>query len=73
MQKKLVTDAMFRLEHSAEDQAKLKMTKPGIGQLSEIRESMKDDYHINRLARDKFRVSDSYCNAKFRQCLLSEV
>lgn len=55
MQKKLVTDAMFRLEHSAEDQAKLKMTKPGIGQLSEIRESMKDDYHINRLARDKFR------------------
>ena len=55
--KKLVTDAMYKLEHSSEDSAKLKRVAPTIGTIEERQSQWKDDYLLNKLARAKFRVS----------------
>lgn len=55
-QKKLATDAMFKLEHGFEDQKKVKAALPTIHALEEVKATMKDDYVLNKLARKQFRV-----------------
>ena len=54
--KKLATDAMFKLEHGVEDKAKQKKVIPGIAEIAEAQSSKKDDYMLNRIARNMFRV-----------------
>ncbi len=56
-QKKLATDAMFKLEHGFEDHKKIKAALPSIHLLEEIKSGMRDDYVLNKLARNQFRVS----------------
>ena len=56
-QKKLATDAMFKLEHGFEDQKKIKSAIPTLLSLEEIQSGKKDDYELNKLARKQFRVS----------------
>ncbi len=47
---------MYKLEHGAEDQAKMKKAIPGIAQIERMQAQYKDDYMLNKLARNKFRV-----------------
>jgi len=58
-QKKLFADAMYKLEHGGEDAAKLKQAKPAIAHIQVINERAKDDYLINKLARQQFREEKS--------------
>ena len=55
-QKKLALDAMYKLEHGVEDKVKVKQAIPGLGQLEQVQALKKDDYLLNKLARQKFRV-----------------
>ncbi|XP_060559881.1 coiled-coil domain-containing protein 130 homolog, partial [Ruditapes philippinarum] len=55
VQKKMVTDAMFKLEHGSDDIQKGKKAKSNIGSLEMRRDEWKDDYMLNKLARQKFR------------------
>lgn len=54
-QKKLATDAMYKLEHGSDDVQKGKSIIPTIGQIADGRDQYKDDYIINKIAREKFR------------------
>lgn len=54
-QKKLATDAMYKLEHGSDDKQRGKLVIPTIGQITDERYQYKDDYIINKIARDKFR------------------
>ena len=54
--KKIELDAMYRLEHGTEDKAKLKAAVPGVAQIAEHQSTKKEDYLLNQLARQKFRV-----------------
>ncbi|KAK3580942.1 hypothetical protein CHS0354_006967 [Potamilus streckersoni] len=54
-QKKLANDAMFKLEHGTDDQQKGKAVIMGLGQIAYRRSEWKDDYLLNKLARNKFR------------------
>ena len=53
----MATDAMFKLEHGSDDKEKGADKKANLAKLEESRISMVDDYILNRMARDKFRVS----------------
>lgn len=53
---KLMTDAMFKLEHGKNDQIKAATVKPVIDHLTEYQSRMKDDYEQNSLLRTMFRV-----------------
>ena len=55
MKAKLISDAMFKLEHSIEDKQKAKRAAPTINQIKHIRDDWQDDYAINQLLRKKFR------------------
>lgn len=52
-------DAMYKLEHGSDDVQKGQDKKRSLAQLESSRFSMKDDYMLNRMARDKFRVRNS--------------
>lgn len=54
-QKKLATDAMYKLEHGFEDKGKSSAAFPGIIQIEKRQALYKDDYMLNKLARKKFR------------------
>ncbi|KAK3089279.1 hypothetical protein FSP39_002299 [Pinctada imbricata] len=54
-QKKMATDAMFKLEHGSDDKKKGKTTVASLGEMEERRGQFKDDYLLNKLAREKFR------------------
>ncbi|XP_059151700.1 coiled-coil domain-containing protein 130 homolog [Physella acuta] len=54
-QKKLATDPMFKLEHGSDDKKKGSSKVMGLAQIEESRLSMKEDYILNRMARDQFR------------------
>ena len=56
-QKKLFQDAMYRLEHGSEDAAKMRSSAPSINKLAQRQAQHRDDYALNKLARQKFRVS----------------
>lgn len=55
-QKKLATDPMYKLEHGSDDQYRGKSSVPSIAQIEDMRDAWQDDYILNRLARNKFRV-----------------
>ncbi|XP_045159726.2 coiled-coil domain-containing protein 130 homolog [Mercenaria mercenaria] len=55
VQKKMVTDAMFKLEHGSDDIQKGKKAISNLGSLEVRRDEWKDDYMLNKLARQKFR------------------
>ena len=52
---KLISDAMFKLEHSIEDKQKARRAAPTINQIKHMRDEWSDDYAINQLLRKKFR------------------
>uniref|UniRef100_A0A0L8GWL1 Coiled-coil domain-containing protein 130 n=2 Tax=Octopus bimaculoides TaxID=37653 RepID=A0A0L8GWL1_OCTBM len=54
-QKKLVKDAMYKLEHGSDDKQKLLTGLPSLAELEEKQEVYKDDFILNSLARGKFR------------------
>lgn len=54
--KKMATDAMFKLEHGSDDLKKGKAVVMTLNNLEGRREEWKDDYILNKLARQKFRV-----------------
>ncbi|ESO94507.1 hypothetical protein LOTGIDRAFT_161207 [Lottia gigantea] len=54
-QKKMATDAMFKLEHGSNDQEKGKKSIMTLSQLEDRMDSYKDDYILNKIARNKFR------------------
>lgn len=54
-QKKLATDSMYKLEHGSDDKQRGKSIIPTIGQIADERNQYKDDYIINKIAREKFR------------------
>ena len=54
---KLLTDAMFKLEHGKDDQIKAGGVKPVIDHLTDLQSRMKDDYAQNCLLRSHFRVN----------------
>ncbi|KAL4236251.1 hypothetical protein ACF0H5_004638 [Mactra antiquata] len=55
VQKKMVTDPMFKLEHGSDDIQKGKKALHKITSLETRREEWKDDYILNKIAREKFR------------------
>ncbi|CAI9728195.1 Hypothetical predicted protein [Octopus vulgaris] len=54
-QKKLVKDAMYKLEHGSDDKQKLVTGLPSLAELEEKQEVYRDDFILNSLARSKFR------------------
>lgn len=54
---KLAVDAMYNLEHQAEDIQKRDEMRPIIAQIQGINSRMKDDFACNQLLRKQFRVS----------------
>lgn len=54
-QKKLALDAMYKLEHGSEDQSKVKKAMPMLARMAEKQAGLKEDYLLNKLAREKFR------------------
>ncbi|XP_063431017.1 probable splicing factor YJU2B [Mytilus trossulus] len=54
-QKKLATDSMYKLEHGSDDKQRGKSVIKTIGQIADERNQYKDDYIINKIAREKFR------------------
>jgi hypothetical protein len=55
--KKLATDPMFKLEHESTDKTKIRKALPGLGEIEAIQTAKKDDYILNKMARQMFRVS----------------
>lgn len=54
--KKLATDAMFQLEHKAEDHNKSRALVPVIEQLEDLQSRWKDYFRANQILRNKLRV-----------------
>lgn len=54
--KKLATDAMFKLEHGADDMAKVKVATPSLARLEHLQDRWRDDYTANQLLRKGFRA-----------------
>ncbi|XP_033736884.1 coiled-coil domain-containing protein 130 homolog [Pecten maximus] len=59
-QKKLATDAMYKLEHGSDDKDAGKSRVMNLGQIEGQRDQWKDDYMINKLAREKFRMEKKH-------------
>lgn len=57
--KKMATDAMFKLEHGSDDIKKGQKVKSNLTSLESRRDEWKDDYMLNKLARQKFRVMEN--------------
>lgn len=47
---------MYKLEHGSDDKQRGKSVIKTIGQIADERNQYKDDYIINKIAREKFRV-----------------
>ena len=58
--KKMATDAMFKLEHGSDDVKKSKAVVMNLSSLEGRRDEWRDDYILNKIARQKFRVC-AYC------------
>ena len=56
---KLATDAMFKLEHGADDAVKSKGAAPALEHMERIQDRMWDDFAANKRLRDQFRVSET--------------
>ena len=57
--KKMATDAMFKLEHGSDDVKKSKAVVMNLSSLEGRRDEWRDDYILNKIARQKFRVCAS--------------
>ncbi|XP_066936629.1 coiled-coil domain-containing protein 130 homolog isoform X2 [Clytia hemisphaerica] len=55
VKEKMMTNAMFQLEHNAEDKVKVKKLAPTLTRLEEIRDTWDDDFSVNQKLRKKFR------------------
>ncbi|XP_052226122.1 coiled-coil domain-containing protein 130 homolog isoform X1 [Dreissena polymorpha] len=53
--KKMATDAMFKLEHGSDDVKKGQRSAATMSSLEQKRDEWRDDYLLNKLARQKFR------------------
>ncbi|XP_064625082.1 probable splicing factor YJU2B [Lineus longissimus] len=53
--KKLATDPMFKIDHEATDKTKIKTALPGLGEIELLQTAKKDDYILNKMARQMFR------------------
>ncbi|MEO0687328.1 MAG: Saf4/Yju2 family protein, partial [Cyanobacteria bacterium J06649_11] len=56
MKEKMMTNAMFNLEHSTEDKVKVSKLAPTLTRLEDIRDKWDDDFAINQKLRKKFRT-----------------
>ena len=52
----MATDPMYKLEHGSDDKDRGKVTQMSVAQIEDMRDSWNDDYMLNKLARNKFRV-----------------
>ncbi len=64
MKAKLVSDAMYKLEHNILDKQKAKQKAPTLGKLRDIRDVWQDDFGINQALRRKFREEKVQINNK---------
>ena len=69
-QKKMATDPMYKLEHGSDDKDRGKTTQMSVAQIEDMRESWIDDYMLNKMARNKFRVS--FDSPFFNVCMCSQ-
>lgn len=53
---KLETDAMYKLDHSGKDKAKLTKALPSLSEIQDYQSGWKDDFQLNCALRRKFRV-----------------
>ena len=53
----MATDPMYKLEHGSDDKDRGKVNQMSVAQIEDMRESWLDDYMLNKMARNKFRVS----------------
>ena len=60
------SDAMFKLEHGADDKAKLKAKVAGLGELEAAQSRWKDDDILNSQARNMFRVRSSNACTEYK-------
>lgn len=63
-QKQLALNAMYKLEHGEEDRTKGQLKQSTISQILEHRESHKDDFALNQLARKQFRETKKSVKAE---------
>lgn len=56
VKEKMMTNAMYKLEHEVDDKLKVKKIAPTLTRLEEIRDDWKDDFAVNQLMRKKFRA-----------------
>jgi coiled-coil domain-containing protein 130 len=54
--RKLVDDAIYKLEHQTKDKDKSADAAPRFGRIYQIQDSVTDDYLANRVLRDQFRA-----------------
>lgn len=52
----LATDAMFKLEHGVDDQAKSSSVAPSLARLEGLQSRWQDHYMTNKILRNQFRV-----------------
>ncbi|XP_067677962.1 coiled-coil domain-containing protein 130 homolog [Haliotis asinina] len=55
VQKKLATDAMYKLEHGSDDHQRGRSIHHNLNHIEESREDWKEDYLLNKALREKFR------------------
>ncbi|CAG7834827.1 unnamed protein product [Allacma fusca] len=60
----LASNAMFKLEHGAKDQGKLRTVKPTLANLEGLQERWKDDYLSNKILRNHFRTKKKELKAE---------
>ena len=60
----MMTNAMFNLEHSAEDKVKVGKLAPNLTRLEEIRGRWDDDFAINQKLRKNFRTEKKKIQAR---------
>ena len=65
---------MFNLEHEINDQTKLVRLAPTLKELEEVKSEWKDDYKLNSMMRDIFRVKRVFeinCGSRMFQLSLN--
>jgi len=56
VKEKLMTNAMYKLEHGTQDKSKARKKAPTLTRLEEMRDTWKDDFALNQIVRKKFRM-----------------
>ena len=58
---------MYQLEHGSDDRQKKKVAIPTLTELEEKNEVFKDDYILNMIARNKFRVGSISSKSSYQR------